>query len=466
MRKSWRGGLVGVLLLTTAMPGLALAQETPSPAPSRSAQELKAAIAEIKRRLEEQRQTAGTPAPAAGEAAEDLRGARGRLEGLAQTMSGLRAERDALRGQLLQARDELARVQAQAATADQERDKALTAAQTRIASLEKDLEAARSRADEAGKARAEAVAAAQQGQEGIAERDARLAEAQSEVQRLQGLVATNEVAQRTLSQEAEGLRLRTGELEGELTRVKAEAQEGQAATERRLTAELAAMKDRLGAAERESAELRTVAASSVEEVRSLSEQLLATLAEKDKLVAASVELSSSQVLQELQLVARDEGNEPPAGGGGLEQVQPAAGPAEEAEAEAAPATVRLAARSDSPPTVESWSKTVLEGSLFTAGAERLAPEATQPLSRLARTIRDGTGKVRIVGHTDSNGEAESNRRLSLRRAQSVRDYLVSTYGIDPARFTVDGQGEDTPITNNDTVAGRRANRRVEVFVAR
>jgi outer membrane protein OmpA-like peptidoglycan-associated protein len=464
MRKSWRGGLVGVLLLTTAMPGLALAQETPSPAPSRSAQELKAAIAEIKRRLEEQRQTAGTPAPAAGEAAEDLRGARGRLEGLAQTMSGLRAERDALRGQLLQARDELARVQAQTAAADQERDKALTAAQTRIASLEKDLEAARSRADEAGKAQAEAVAAAQQGRQGIAERDTRLAEAQGEVKRLQGLVATNEVAQRTLSQEAEGLRQRTGDLEGELTRVKAEAQEGQAATEQRLTADLAAMKDRLGAAERETAELRTVAASSVEEVRSLSEQLLATLAEKDKLVAASVELSSSRVLQELQLVARDEGNEPAASGGELEQVQPAAGPAEEAEA--APATVRLAARSDPPPTVESWSKTVLEGSLFTAGAERLAPEATQPLSRLARTIRDGTGKVRIVGHTDANGEAEPNRRLSLRRAQSVRDYLVSTYGIDPARFTVDGQGEDSPITNNDTVAGRRANRRVEVFVAR
>jgi outer membrane protein OmpA-like peptidoglycan-associated protein len=88
------------------------------------------------------------------------------------------------------------------------------------------------------------------------------------------------------------------------------------------------------------------------------------------------------------------------------------------------------------------------------------------LSRLARTIRDGTGKVRIVGHTDSNGDAEPNRRLSLRRAQSVRDYLVSTYGIDPTRFTVDGQGEDSPITNNDTVAGRRANRRVEVFVAR
>ena len=64
MRKSWRGGLAGVLLLTTAMPGLALAQETPCPASSRSAQELKAAIAEIKRRLEEQRQTAGAPAPA------------------------------------------------------------------------------------------------------------------------------------------------------------------------------------------------------------------------------------------------------------------------------------------------------------------------------------------------------------------------------------------------------------------
>ncbi len=462
MRNGWRVracGLAGALLMTVVLPGLAGAQEqgTGASAPSRSAQDLKAAIAEIKRRLEEQRQAAGAPAPEAGEAAEGLRGTRGRLESLAQTMSELRAERDALRGQLLQARDELGRVQARIAAAEQERGAALAGADARISSLETELAAARQRADEAAKAQADAIAGSEQVRRGLAERETQLATARREVERLQGLVAANETAQRTLSQEAERLRLRSAELESELGRVQAEAQQGQAETERRLQAEVASLKERLGAAEREAAELRNVAAASVEEVRSLSEQLLTALAEKDKLVAASVELSSSQALQQLQLVAREEGES------GLALVEPAAGPAPAAPT---PASLQLAARTEAPPAVESWSKMVLEGTLFTAGADQLAPEASRSLARVARSIREARGRVRIVGHTDSNGESDANRRLSLRRAERVRDHLVATYGFDVARFTVDGRGEESPITSNETAAGRQTNRRVEVFVAR
>lgn len=462
MGDGWRRtmrGLGGALLLTAALPGLAAAQGAAPPAPSRSAQELKAAIAEIKRKLEEQRQAAG--APAAGDAAEGLRGTRGRLESLAQTMSELRAERDALRGQLLQARDELAKAQQKVAAAEQERSTALAGAEGRIASLEGELGAARQRLEQAEKARAEASAASEQVRQVTTQLQAQLTGARGEVDRLQGLVSANEKAQRTLSQEAERLRLRSGELEGELARVKAEARQGQAETEKRLMAEVARLKDRLATAEREAADLRGVAAASVEEVRSLSEQLLAALAEKDKLVAASVELSSSEALQALQLVAREEAGS----GGGLARVEPAAGPAP-APAAATPATLQLAARTEERPRVETWSKTVLEGTLFTPGADRLAPEAAEPLTRIARLIREGNGRVRIVGHTDSNGDADANRRLSLRRAESVRDYLVATHGFDAARFTVDGQGEDSPVTSNDTPAGRRANRRVEVYVAR
>ena len=69
----------------------------------------------------------------------------------------------------------------------------------------------------------------------------------------------------------------------------------------------------------------------------------------------------------------------------------------------------------------------------------------------------------IVGHTDSTGDAEYNKGLSLRRAQSVRDYLVET-GAPGEKLKVLGSGADDPIATNDTDAGRSENRRVEALV--
>lgn len=73
-------------------------------------------------------------------------------------------------------------------------------------------------------------------------------------------------------------------------------------------------------------------------------------------------------------------------------------------------------------------------------------------------------KVRIEGHADSTGDERYNQQLSLRRAESVRQYLISQ-GIDEIRLSIAGYGESKPIDTNDTREGRANNRRVE-FVLR
>lgn len=72
--------------------------------------------------------------------------------------------------------------------------------------------------------------------------------------------------------------------------------------------------------------------------------------------------------------------------------------------------------------------------------------------------------VSIVGYTDSTGTPAINNPLSLARANSVRDYLISR-GVSPQRIQTSGLGDSNPIASNSTAAGRAANRRVEIFLA-
>jgi OmpA-OmpF porin, OOP family len=72
-------------------------------------------------------------------------------------------------------------------------------------------------------------------------------------------------------------------------------------------------------------------------------------------------------------------------------------------------------------------------------------------------------KVEIAGHTDAVGAEEYNQRLSEQRAESVKAYLVE-HGVDASRISVTGYGEAQPRASNDTVEGRRLNRRVEVKI--
>jgi OOP family OmpA-OmpF porin len=67
----------------------------------------------------------------------------------------------------------------------------------------------------------------------------------------------------------------------------------------------------------------------------------------------------------------------------------------------------------------------------------------------------------IEGHTDNTGKAAMNQGLSQRRAESVKNYLVQKFGIDPARLSAKGYGMTRPIADNRTIAGRAKNRRIE-----
>jgi outer membrane protein OmpA-like peptidoglycan-associated protein len=83
------------------------------------------------------------------------------------------------------------------------------------------------------------------------------------------------------------------------------------------------------------------------------------------------------------------------------------------------------------------------------------------LDQVARVLRQHPEieKVVIEGHSDNVGNAEANRKLSLARAQSVKDYLVKK-GVEATRLEAKGYGPDRPLLSNATAKGRAANRRV------
>jgi outer membrane protein OmpA-like peptidoglycan-associated protein len=72
-------------------------------------------------------------------------------------------------------------------------------------------------------------------------------------------------------------------------------------------------------------------------------------------------------------------------------------------------------------------------------------------------------KIRIEGHTDSSGNDATNLKLSEKRAASVKKFLLDA-GIEDARLESQGFGEEKPLTENKTKAGREANRRVEFMI--
>ncbi|PTX61569.1 OmpA family protein [Kordia periserrulae] len=74
-----------------------------------------------------------------------------------------------------------------------------------------------------------------------------------------------------------------------------------------------------------------------------------------------------------------------------------------------------------------------------------------------------TKKVEIIGHTDSNGDAEANMWFGKERAKSVMQYFVSQ-GIDENKLTISSKGETTPIAPNTTLEGQRLNRRIEINI--
>lgn len=103
--------------------------------------------------------------------------------------------------------------------------------------------------------------------------------------------------------------------------------------------------------------------------------------------------------------------------------------------------------------------------LFVTGKSELLPIAQQRLDRVAQVLKMYGDEKSIVveGHTDSRGSNDMNMRLSIDRANSVRNYLVSR-GVNPDRIRAVGYGENRPVAPNETAEGRAQNRRVELVI--
>lgn len=101
------------------------------------------------------------------------------------------------------------------------------------------------------------------------------------------------------------------------------------------------------------------------------------------------------------------------------------------------------------------------GILFDLGKDALKPSAKESLSKAALTLKDSQTNIIIQGHTDSTGSDAVNQPLSERRAQRVREYLVSQ-GVPGSKMTSVGYGSSRPAVPNDTEANRALNRRVQL----
>lgn len=111
--------------------------------------------------------------------------------------------------------------------------------------------------------------------------------------------------------------------------------------------------------------------------------------------------------------------------------------------------------------IQQDGKFVTNAIYFDVNSSRIKPESWATLNEAAKAIKATSGKILIVGHTDSDGSDDSNMKLSKTRAESVKNALVKEFGIDGSRLTVDGKGESQPVTSNNSAVGKAQNRRVE-----
>jgi OOP family OmpA-OmpF porin len=131
---------------------------------------------------------------------------------------------------------------------------------------------------------------------------------------------------------------------------------------------------------------------------------------------------------------------------------------------AAPVVVTESAPAPAQPQPVSEKVSFAAEALFDFDKAIVKPEGKVALDDLMSKLQGMNTEVMIaVGHTDSVGTDAYNEKLSLRRADAVKAYLVSK-GLDPARLYTEGKGETQPIADNRSAEGRAKNRRVTIEV--
>lgn len=107
-------------------------------------------------------------------------------------------------------------------------------------------------------------------------------------------------------------------------------------------------------------------------------------------------------------------------------------------------------------------KFVTRGILFDVNSDKLRSESYGALKDIANVLTENADvKVKIIGHTDSDGDDKSNLELSKRRAEAVKNFLIKEFNVNQSRIETDGKGESQPVDKNLTPEGKANNRRVE-----
>jgi outer membrane protein OmpA-like peptidoglycan-associated protein len=107
-------------------------------------------------------------------------------------------------------------------------------------------------------------------------------------------------------------------------------------------------------------------------------------------------------------------------------------------------------------------KFVSYGIYFDSGKSIVKAESYGTLKEIAKILNENPDlKIKIIGHTDADGDEKSNLSLSQARATAVKDALVKDFKIDEQRVETDGLGESKPVSTNDTPENKAKNRRVE-----
>ena len=110
----------------------------------------------------------------------------------------------------------------------------------------------------------------------------------------------------------------------------------------------------------------------------------------------------------------------------------------------------------------SEGKISTNGILFDSGSANIQPRSLGIVRQISQVLmQDENINLMIVGHTDSDGNDDTNLKLSKARAEAVKNALVNIYNISANRLSSDGKGELSPVADNSSTEGKAQNRRVE-----
>ncbi len=107
-------------------------------------------------------------------------------------------------------------------------------------------------------------------------------------------------------------------------------------------------------------------------------------------------------------------------------------------------------------------KLITRGITFDSGSDVIKPESYGVIKEIADVLKENSSlRIKIIGHTDSDGADDMNLTLSKKRSAAVKNTLEKQFGIDASRMETDGKGESEPVSPNNTSEGKANNRRVE-----